>query len=319
MVFSLFFRRFFWPCAIVVGLALVGCRGLAASVGAPETRWTMINVVPGNGQADCHLIEFPDGRKVLVDIADGIDAGDVAVAYLRAHGIARIDLVVITHFHKDHYRRLIDLIKSGVQIDRVAVNMPAREDKLADTEKPWGFDRPDAEAVLQFLVEKHIPYFTPKIGEHLLDVTLAGGGSAALEVVCFYDGFNTPIGATSVNDTSMILRLRHGRTRALLAGDLTSTLGQWLAESDFDLAADVLKVQHHGADWGSSTRFFERVNPKAVLVTAPKKLWDSERDKPIRDYFAGRKIPAYVSSIHGDVTVVMTTQGFTVQTEHEAQ
>jgi competence protein ComEC len=107
-------------------------------------------------------------------------------------------------------------------------------------------------------------------------------------------------------------------TRALFTGDLNHALGAWLAHSDFDLAADVLKVPHHGAEGCAPNEFFARVHPKAALVPAPKSLWLSDRSKQIRDYFAEQKIPTYVSGIDGNVTVVMTTQGFTIRTEHAA-
>jgi competence protein ComEC len=276
----------------------------------------MINVSPGRAQADCHLIEFPDGRKVLIDIADGADAGSVAIPFLKSHNVAAVDLVVISHFHKDHYGRLKDMIEAGIKVGRVACNMPAPTDDRADAEMPWGFDRVHAEATLQFLRERKIPYFTPKIGERLLECALRGGGAATLEVVCLYDGFNSPIGKTSVNDTSIIARLSHGSIRALLTGDLTGNLGQWLAGSSFDLRADLLKVPHHGADWSIPNAFFERVQPKAALVPAPAELWKSPRDKIVHDYFAEHHITTYVSGINGNVTVIMTTQGFSVQTEH---
>jgi beta-lactamase superfamily II metal-dependent hydrolase len=124
---------------------------------AQETRWTMINVSPGDGQADCHLIEFPDGRTALIDIADGYDAGGTAVAFLRALRISTIDLVVISHFHKDHYGRLKDLIGAGINVGRVAGNMPAPANERIDAEKPWGGDRADAEATLEYLRERKIP------------------------------------------------------------------------------------------------------------------------------------------------------------------
>jgi hypothetical protein len=52
------------------------------------------------------------------------------------------------------------------------------------------------------------------------------------------------------------------------------------------------------------------------LVPSPKTLWLSPRSKRIRDYFAAQKIPTYVSGINGNVTVIMTMAGFSVQTEH---
>ena len=286
---------------------------------APETRWTMINVSPGVGQADCHLIEFPDGRKVLIDIADGADAGGTALAFLRARQITAVDLVVISHFHKDHYGRLKDLIEAGIKVGRVAGNMPAPTDNLADAEMPWGFDRADAEATLRFLREKQIPYFTPRAGERLIEIPLRWGKTITLDVVCLFDGLNTPVGKTDVNDTSIVIRLSHGATRALFTGDLNSPLGAWLASGHFDITADLLKVPHHGTESGAPNAFYARVNPKVALVPSPKKLWFSERSKRIRSYFADQKIPTYVSGIDGNVVVTMTTKGFSIRTEHPGE
>jgi competence protein ComEC len=303
--------------ARIAALAALACVNVLTS--APETRWTMINVAPGVGQADCHLIEFPDGRKVLIDIADGDDAGGTALAFLRAHQIAAIDLVVISHFHKDHYGRLKDLIEAGVKVGRVAGNMPAPTDNLADAEMPWGFDRADAEATLRFLREKQIPYFTPRTGERLIEIPLRWGKTITLDVVCLFDGLNTPVGKTDVNDTSIIVRLSHGRTRALFTGDLNDKIGAWLARGQIDIRADLLKVPHHGTESGAPNAFYARVNPKVALVPSPKKLWFSERSKRIRSYFADQKIPTYVSGIDGNVVVTMTTKGFSIQTEHPSE
>ena len=44
-------------------------------------------------------------------------------------------------------------------------------------------------------------------------------------------------------------------------------------------------------------------------------MWLSDRSKRIRDYFTKQKIPTYVSGINGNVTVIMTTKGFSVQAE----
>jgi len=275
----------------------------------------MINVSPNAQQADCHLIQFPDGRNVLIDIADAADAGGAALSYLKAHHINRVDLVVISHFHRDHYGRLKDLVSSGVQVDRVAFNMPDPADTIADGEAPWGFDRQDAYSVIRYLKEKGVSCFTPHSGDRLIEVPLAGGGTASLDVVCLYDGLHTPVGKTDTNDTSVIVRLSHCGTRALFTGDLNAALGGWLATSSFDLGADILKAPHHGTEGCAPNIFFDRVHPKAVLVPGPKELWLSPRSARIRDYFAVHQIPAYVSGVNGNITVTFRRTGYTVDCE----
>ena len=309
-----------YRCAAVVGVALSLFSLSAIGADSPlkngqETRWTMVNVCPGQSQADCHLIEFPDGRKALIDIADAADATGAALALLKSRGVTEISLVIISHFHRDHYGRLTDLIDAGVKVGRVAINLPSSADEIAEREKPWGFDRQHVESVLQYLRERRIPYFTPKAGDRLMEIPLANGQTASLDVVCLYDGVHTPVGKTDVNDTSIIVRLSHGATRALFTGDLNHNLGAYLAGSDIDLAADVLKAPHHGTEGGAPNEFYARVHPKAALVPSPRALWFSPRSKRIRDYFSEHHIPTYVSGIHGHVTVIMTAEGFTVETE----
>lgn len=281
------------------------------------TSWTMINVCGKDAQADCHLLSLADGSFVLIDPADAVDAPGTAVAFLKKYQVEKLRLVVISHFHLDHYGRLLDIIDAGIQVERVAINLPG-DRRLADRERPWGCDYDHVQSVLSTLREKQIPYFTPKIGERLLEIS-KDGVVTALDAVCLYDGINTPIGETDMNDTSILVRFTHGKTRALFTGDLNLALGTYLATSDFDLSADLLKVPHHGTEGLAPNEFFERVGAKAVLVPSPHELWLTLRSKRVRDYFEEREIPAYVSGIHGNVTVRFTAEGYTIKTERTAR
>jgi len=297
---------------LILFVALIAGSGCARK--GETTRWTMINVTPAQIQADCHLIEFPDGTRALIDAAEAADAPGVLLAYLQAHKIKRINLVLLSHFHRDHYGKLLDIINSGIKVDRVALNLPASRE-IADAEKPWGCNWEDVQSVLRFLADHRIPYFTPRMGERLIEIK-RGGVLTALDAVCLYDGISTPVGRTDINDTSILVRLTHGPTRVLFTGDLNQRLGAWLATSDLDLKADILKVPHHGAEGLAPNEFFAKVDPKVILVPSPKELWFSLRSKRVRDYFAERKVPAYVSGIHGSVTVEMSNLGYQITSEH---
>jgi competence protein ComEC len=252
----------------------------------------------------------------MIDAGEGVDAPPgTALNWLTRHGIHHINLVVISHFHKDHYRVLRDFIEAGIVVDRVAVNVPAYRGPSDNEPFKSGFDRADVDSTLEFLRARGVPYFTPSTGERLIAVDLGQGQFAALDVVCLYDGIATPVGRTDINDTSIILRLSDGPTRALFTGDLNWKLGAWLADSSFDLAADILKAPHHGTEHAAPDSFFDRVQPQAVLVPAPKALWLSIRSKRIRSYFSEHNIPAYVSGVHGDVIVTIQQDGFSVATE----
>lgn len=288
--------------------------GFLTGCGKPsKTRWTMINVNPALGQADCHLLELPDGENILIDAAEGWDAKGAALAYLQAHKISHLHLVVLSHVHWDHYGKLLDMINAGIKVDRVAINLPGSRE-IADVEKPWGCNWEDVQAVIQFLSDHKIPIFTPHAGERLVEIK-QGETVTTLDVVCLYDGINTPVGRTDINGTSIIVRLTHGPTRVLFTGDLSSKLGAWLAASDFDLKADILKVPHHGTDDLAPNEFFDKVAPKVAMIPSPKDLWLSQRSKRSREYFAEHKIPVYVNGLDGTIIVEMTDRDYKITPE----
>lgn len=273
----------------------------------------MLNVTPGEGQADCHLIMMPDGSNVLIDASDGWDVPGTALAELQKRKVSHLSLVVISHFHTDHYGRLRDFIKAGITIDRIVVNVP--DERSANFEIPWGCSMPDVRTLLQELEARHIPFHQAVAGERICEVRQPDGLIAGIDVLCAFNGWDTPVGPTDVNDTSIILRLFHGPTRALFTGDLNRKLGTWLATSDMDLSADLLKVPHHGTEGCAPNLFFARVGAKAALVPAPKSLWRSARSKRIRNYFINQLTPFYVSGVHGNVTVTLTKDGYSIETE----
>jgi competence protein ComEC len=297
-----------------IAATLAACaRGLSYTESLEQTKWTMMMVTPETDVADSHLLRLPGDLTVLIDAGKLGDAPGAVLAQIRKQHVTKLDLVIISHFHIDHYGALTELIDAGIKIDRVAVNVPDRA--AADPERPWGCDLNHVNEVLARLRAENIPYFTPKIGERLLEARTPKGTLVSLDVVCLFDGLTTPIGRTDVNDTSMLVRLSHGPTRALFTGDLNRPLGAWLAWSDFDLRADILKVPHHGTEGAPPNPFFDRVGAKVALVPSPKELWVSARSMRIRNYFSHNGIPVYVSALRGDVTVTLTETGYTIATE----
>jgi len=277
------------------------------------TRWTMINVCPKEAQADCHLLSLPDGTHALIDAADAADAPGTALAYLQKHRIKRLALVVLTHFHKDHYGRLADMIRAGIVVDRVAINLTGSRE-IADRERPWGCDWEDVQALLAFLRERRIPYFTPVAGERLIECHCAGI-LTSLDVIALFDGYNTPFGKTDINDTSIILRLAHGPTRVLFTGDLNARMSDYLVKENYDVAAELLKAPHHGAAGHASNEFFDRVGAKAAFVPTPRVLWTTPRCQRAREYFESHRTPTYVSGRDGHVTVTLGPRGYTIDTD----
>ena len=63
------------------------------------------------GQGDCELIQCPDGETILID-GGKIWCYSFLVEYLRQAGVKKINLMIVSHPHGDHYGGLIKILKT---------------------------------------------------------------------------------------------------------------------------------------------------------------------------------------------------------------
>ncbi len=289
-----------------VALAFFGLRGpLPERTPVPLVAWTMLAVNDATPQqADAHLLRT-GGATLLIDAGA---VGGPLVALLKKYGVKRIDIVLISHPHKDHYGGLWALFDSDVSVGRVVMNFPSK--KSCDVELPWGCDYADLEKLGALMVAKGISHEKSSTGDLLFRE-----GLVTLQTLYAHDGASPPVGVTDINDQSLIVRLQAGPHRALFTGDLNDVLGRYLAQHVPDLEADILKVPHHGTEGVAPNEFFARVAASLALVPAPTTLWHSDRSKRIRDYFAQAAVPAMVSGELGDVTVEFLPREWRIRTE----
>ena len=102
---------------------------------------------------------------------------------------------------------------------------------------------------------------------------------------------------------SLVMKLSHGGFRILFTGDLNEDVGGYLAEYSDKLAADVLKIPHHGIEPVTPELFFEKVAPRWGLVSTPAKFWLSNMSAKVKRWFVERNIPVYASGLLGNVSV----------------
>ena len=245
------------------------------------------------------MLKFANGSVYVIDAGGGnINVEKKLALFLKKNNINAVEKLFISHAHKDHYEGIFYLIESGIKIHTVYFNLPNKE--ACDREKPWGCDYDHILKTLQFIKRHNIMVKSLKIGD-----TFSPQKSVSLSVLAVYDGNNTPVGKTDINDTSAIMRLEYGKESILFTGDLNLSLSNFLINNSNNLRSDVLKVPHHGAESLASNAFFDAVSPKLALVPGPKNLWLSDRSKRIRDYFSNKHIPVLISGIDGDVTIML--------------
>ena len=96
-------------------------------------------------------------------------------------------------------------------------------------------------------------------------MTVALGEEVTLEVL------NPPLplhtGTSSdLNNNSIALRLTYGEASALLMADLFMEAEYAMLDEELDVAADVLKVGHHGSATSTSPELLANVMPAAAVV-----------------------------------------------------
>jgi competence protein ComEC len=241
--------------------ALLGALGLAAlGVGslwgrdfarrhATSTRVTFLDV----GQGDAAVIEAAGGAVAVVDgggaFDDGFDPGErIVEPFLRARGITRLDLVALSHPHPDHLNGLRRILRR-FPVGRLWTS---------------GDDghNPEYVGLVALARARGVPTPVP---------APAPLGAARLEPLGPFLGeaIGPPPGLT-VNDASLVLRLDFGGRAVLFPGDLEADgEGELVGRRDVGqrVAADVLKVPHHGSRTSSSDELLAAVRPRLAVMS----------------------------------------------------
>ncbi len=290
-------------------LVFLGC-GNSETNNSSETNskltWTAINVNAEIKRGDAHLISN-NGKHFLIDAGHTYYAHSVLIPYLESVGVNELEGILITHPHADHYGGVEDLIENNFKIKTIHMNMPTRE-RLGDVLY-------DGLLRIKTLAESHNIEIVPIIqGDRLVF-----DKNSFIEVLYIYDGINTPIGTTSVNDMSAITMIYDGKNRFLLTGDLDKSLGKYLAENANNIQADILKAPHHGIETFAPNSFFEKVNPKVLIVPSPQHFWSSEKSSRIRELARKYHYETYVNGFHGHITVTSDGNTYTIKTEKEVE
>ncbi len=229
------------------GAAVAGWVGLVAAGFVPHReapRSTLSYWLLDVGQGDAQVLEFCDGRVMVVDMGEaraGFDAGARVVApFLRARGVRVVDLAVITHEDGDHaggWRGLArDVPVRAVAGGRETLAALRAQGALRGTR-----------ARLRTVAAR--------------DTLLAGPGYRVLVLW-------PPPGDTGlpVNQHAVVLQVEAGADRLVLTADTDSaTEAEWLGR--VRAPASVVKLAHHGAGSSTGTALLDALRPRRAVVS----------------------------------------------------
>lgn len=205
---------------------------------------TFVNV----GQGDGSIIELPKGERIIVDGGGAEEFSDydagakIFVPYMLDEGLFRVDLAIVTHFHKDHCLGTIAAMKE-LNVHSVAMPDASPDDKY----------RIEIEKLAN---ENGIEIIYLEAGDK---ITFESGSE--INVI-------SPSNAADcddVNDTSIVFELTANNFKALFTGDSTKTSeAEHINEYSH---VNLLKVPHHGSDTSSSQEFIDRVSPDFSVIS----------------------------------------------------
>ncbi len=218
-----------------------------ASRGDGRLHATFIDV----GQGDAALIRFPRGASMLVDAgglggSSAFDVGDRVVApVLRASGVRRLAVLVLTHGDPDHIGGAAAVIREfrpqevweGIPVPPF-VPLQALRHATASVQGAW---------------------VTVKTGDRrTID---------AVEVTVRHPGAPDWERQRVRNDDSIVLELRWREVSILLTGDIGKAVERELTRSIAPAPIRIVKVPHHGSLTSSLPEFVAALAPRVAIVS----------------------------------------------------
>ena len=187
------------------------------------------------------LLQYED-YNVLIDAGENGD-GEELVAELVALGVEKLDLLILTHFDKDHIGGA-DTILENIPVD--VVRMPAYE--------------ADSKQYKQMM--KVIDDLSCKLFRMDADTffTLGSADFTIWASDITYNGKND-------NEQSLVTKIVYGGKTLLLMGDAEEDWLHNLVFSTRNLTCDVMKLPHHGVYDSNLFTLLTVSMPDTVLIT----------------------------------------------------
>jgi len=254
------------------------------------------------GQGSATLIEFANGRKILIDGGGSTLALDsvgqsVIAPFLWQKGINKLDAIVITHADSDHTNGLPfvlehftpDILWSSTEIS------------------PEGNYR----KLLHLARKNNVKIETPQKGDILFGQDTAG--EAFLVCLQNFSNLHHPgtnnsgivVAFAVAGQTTAEEKLPPAKFQLIFPGDIDRALEHELIGQIPPAARNFLLASHHGSAGSNSLSFLQHVAPALIVASAGRSRSAYFPAQELRDYCAVHQIPLLVTAEHGTIKVTI--------------
>ncbi|MFH1623905.1 MAG: DNA internalization-related competence protein ComEC/Rec2 [Pseudomonadota bacterium] len=264
-----------------------------------DLRVTFLSV----GQGDSALIEFPRGKRMIIDgggfYNDSYDTGrNVIAPFLWKEKIARVDYLLLSHPHPDHLNGL-RFIAKNFRVKEVWTN-----EQSAELEPYF--------ELIEIIEDKGIMRLPMNIQtppRHINGVTV----EIYNPPVSLFRGKGSDTNS-SINNNSLVVKLTFKRMSFLFTGDVEEEAERELIQVGSRLHSTVIKVPHHGSVRSNTEAFVAAVKPSyAVFSVGYKNRFGFPKKKIIERYKnLGSRI--YRTDRDGAITMITDGKLLTVRT-----
>jgi competence protein ComEC len=266
------------------GLALMAPAFMVVPPGPPPGEAWITTLDVGQGLA---VLVRTSNRALLYDAgpaygADADSGGRVIVPFLRAAGLARLDLVVLSHEDSDHLGGALTVLES-VDTDAIASSLPSAHPLNGLVAAPrrclaggtWEWDGVRFEFVHPAVLEK----------------------------------------TTRRNNQSCVLRVASSGGSMLLTGDIERSAENQIIQTNKFLGTDVLLVPHHGSRTSSSSEFIQAVAPRWAVVPAGYRNRFGHPNREVLERYRAAGVQVLRTDLDGAVSVRLAPASIEVETE----
>ncbi len=248
------------------------------------------------GQGDSILIEFPKGKRMLIDggglYGEHFDIGKKVIApFLWKKKIRRIDYLVLTHPDPDHLKGL-PFIASHFSIGQF-------------WENGLRVESPSYQELEEILKRK-------KIERHILHTSIPPLNIQGVQLSILHPPAGKAQGRGKrdprfINNQSLVFKFQFKNIQVLLTGDIEEEAEYRMLRDGVSLKADILKIPHHGSLSSSTLPFLQEVKPTYAILSVDHRGRDKLPHPEVLKRYKRLGIKIFRTDQQGAITI--TTDG----------